>query len=418
MKDRLKNNWQLKLLSLGIAVVLWIVVVSIDDPLKSRPISGIQVEVTNGSAITSEGKVYEVLDNSNIITIEVTARRSVLSTLTKDDFKAVANMQDIQLMKFVPITVSCTKNAEVNDITTKTPNLKISIEDSESRTVPIVVKTSGKPADGYEVDKTNTISSPESVRITGAASVIGNIDKVYAEVDVSGMTMDTDRVTKLTLYDNNGDVIRNSSLTYNVDINSIDVQVKLLKTKEVPIKASVSGTVADGYRYTRVSCEPSTITLAAKADVLKQATEIEIPSSQININGAAGDVETVVDISEYLPEGTQLAAEEESTVAVTVIVEKLENQIITLPKEKIEILNVADGRQATFLTSADLSVQVRALKETLETLNISDWEAYVDLADYTREDTVEVPLTVVLPEGYELVETPVVVVKIEKVTAE
>lgn len=416
MKNRLMNNWQLKLLSLAAAILLWLVVVSVSNPTKTTTYSNIPVEVVNSSAITSEGKVYEILDNSNVITIEITARRS--AEFDRNDFKAVANMQDIQLMKYVPITITCTKNVEILSITTKTPNLKISIEDSDTKTLPIVVRTTGKPGDGYVVDKANTIASPESVRITGAASAVRKISKVYAEVDVSGITMDTERVTSLTLYDSDGDPIRNNYLSYNVDTSKIDIYVKLLRTKEVPIKASVSGTVADGYRYTKITCEPSTITLAGKEDVLKTVTAIEIPAYDILVTQAKEDVEKVVDISRYLPENTQLAEEEEANVAVTVTVEKLEEATVSLEKNRIELLNLPEGMKATFLTTTDLSFQVRALPQNLEGLDTSSWKAYVDLSECTKEETVEVPVTVELPEGYDLKEELIAVIKIEKDTAE
>ena len=418
MKNRLMNNWQLKLLSLAAAVLLWVVVVSINDPVRTQTFSRIQVEVVNSSAITSEGKVYEILDNSNVISIEVKARRSALDKVSADDFKATADMQNIQLMKYVPINVSCTRNVEIQSITTKTPNLKISIEDSDTKTLPVVVRTIGKPGDGYVVDKNNTIASPESVRITGAASAVRKVSKVLAEVDVSGITMDTERVTSLTLYDSDGDLIKNDYLSYNVDINAIDISVRLLKTKEVPIKASVSGTVADGYRYTKISCQPSTITLAGKENVLKKITSIEIPAEDISISQASGDVEKVVDISRYLPENTQLAEEEEATVAVTVAVEKLEECTVSLPKSQIEIRNVPDGYTAEFLTSMDVTVQIRALRNSLESMDTSVWKAYVDLAEYRKEETVNVPIVMELPDGYELMEEPVAVIKLEKDQAE
>ena len=145
------HNWKLKLLSLVSAILLWLVVVGINDPVRTFTFSGIHVDVVNSSAITSEGKVYEVLDDSDVITIQVKARRS--AALSDTDFKAVANMQDIQLMKYVPINISCTKNVNIQSITTKTPNLKISIEDSDTKTLPIVVRTNGTPGAGYIIDK-------------------------------------------------------------------------------------------------------------------------------------------------------------------------------------------------------------------------------------------------------------------------
>lgn len=320
-------------------------------------------------------------------------------------------------MKYVPINISCTKNVNIQSITTKTPNLKISIEDSDTKTLPIVVRTNGTPGAGYIIDKNNTIASPESVRITGAASAIRKISRVYAEVDVSGITKDTERITSLSLYNGDGDSIKNSSLTYNIDTNSIDISIKLLKTKEVPVKASVSGRAADGYAYTKVSCEPSTITLAGKENVLKNVTAIEIPASDVDISQATADVEKVVDISAYLPANTQLEEEESATVAVTVSVEKLEERTVTLEKSRISLENVPDGYQASFLTTTDLSFTVRGRRASMESLDTSQWTGQIDLSEYRKADTYEVPVTINLPDGYELPDPPIAVVKIEKDTA-
>ena len=42
----------------------------------------------------------------------------------------------------------------------------------------------------------------------------------------------------------------------------------------------------------------------------------------------------------------------------------------------------------------------------------------MDLADYRKEETVNVPIVMELPDGYELMEEPVAVIKLEKDQAE
>ena len=105
-------------------------------------------------------------------------------------------------------------------------------------------------------------------------------------------------------------------------------------------------------------------------------------------------------------------------MAVTVAVEKLEECTVSLPKSQIEIRNVPDGYTAEFLTSMDVTVQVRALRNSLESMDTSVWKAYVDLAEYRKEETVNVPIVMELPDGYELMEEPVAVIKLEKDQAE
>ena len=76
-----------------------------------------------------------------------------------------------------------------------------------------------------------------------------------------------------------------------------------------------------------------------------------------------------------------------------------------------------DGYQASFLTTTDLSFTVRGRRASMESLDTSQWTGQIDLSEYRKADTYEVPVTINLPDGYELPDTPIAVVKIEKDTA-
>ena len=93
MKQKLTNNLGLKLVSVVLAVVVWLIVVSIDDPVITRTYNGIEVELLNTEAITSQGKVYEVLDGSNVVSVTVSAKRSVLEKISRDYIKASADLR-------------------------------------------------------------------------------------------------------------------------------------------------------------------------------------------------------------------------------------------------------------------------------------------------------------------------------------
>ena len=79
------NNFGLKVLAILFAVVMWIVVVNIDDPVIAKPYTTSVVPV-NTDYITSQNKYYEWLDGNNTITFSVSASRSVLDKLENTDF--------------------------------------------------------------------------------------------------------------------------------------------------------------------------------------------------------------------------------------------------------------------------------------------------------------------------------------------
>ena len=59
MKRALTKNWGLKLLAFVFSVLLWIIVMNIEDPVDERTFSGIQVTVTHPEIVTNPGNTYQ-----------------------------------------------------------------------------------------------------------------------------------------------------------------------------------------------------------------------------------------------------------------------------------------------------------------------------------------------------------------------
>ena len=90
--NNLTDNLFLKLLSLGAAIVLWIVVLVISDAEISKTYS-MEVNLKNTDVVTENGKVFWVEDGSNFIKMTVHARRSVIEDLKQTDFVVSADME-------------------------------------------------------------------------------------------------------------------------------------------------------------------------------------------------------------------------------------------------------------------------------------------------------------------------------------
>ena len=81
MKERLTRNLDLKILAIVFAIILWLVVVNIDDPIKTQNFNGIEVQILNAQELESKGQCYEVLDNTDVVNVSVVGRRSVVERL-------------------------------------------------------------------------------------------------------------------------------------------------------------------------------------------------------------------------------------------------------------------------------------------------------------------------------------------------
>lgn len=267
------RNLGLKLLALISAFGLWFIVNNITDPSDSKSFSNIPVEILNADLITNEGKVYEILDDTDVISVRVRGKTSVLKYITKEDIKATADMSELTFMNTVNIKVTSTRNNSELEFVTSNDNLRLAIEDVKRTQLSINTTVSGHPADGYIVG--TVTPSQNVVRLSGPESVINQIDHVEAVANIGNYAYSSDINTSvdLLLYDSDGNEIKNNSIKMN--ISSINVAITILATKEVPLSFVISGETAEGYMVSGdIVSAPETITLAGRKATLDAISEL------------------------------------------------------------------------------------------------------------------------------------------------
>ena len=91
MKKKLTHNLGLKILSVFIAICLWIIAVNINDPISQR-IYTVAVQLVNLNSLTRAGKYVEVLDNTDDIKVTIRASRSVFSDFSEKTLHPFENV--------------------------------------------------------------------------------------------------------------------------------------------------------------------------------------------------------------------------------------------------------------------------------------------------------------------------------------
>ncbi|MCQ2542198.1 MAG: CdaR family protein [Lachnospiraceae bacterium] len=352
--SNITNNWGLKLLSVVIAFVLWLVVVNIDDPVISYTHTGVMVDVVNADSLTAKGKVYEILNNSNVISVTLIGKRSVIESIGKDDIKAIADIQDLTLMDTVAIKVTTTKNVNKLDAIKSDINaLELSIENLKDIHLPVNVNIEGSPAGGYVVG--DVVTNQNTIKVSGPESVIGQIEKAQCDISVEGRTTDISTSADIKLLDEYGDIVTHQNLSTN--IKNINVTASVLATKAVDLVYSYSGVPSDGYVVTGdLECDKKAVYIAGKPSVIDNISVIAIPATAINVDGKNDTYTTSVNVGRYLPEGVRLADSSfDGNVAVTVNIEKTVEQIINVPVENLKFINLPAGKSAEInLGGADI----------------------------------------------------------------
>ena len=191
-------------MSVAIAVVLWLIVVNIDNPTGTNYYTLNDVELINKEYVESSdtiGKMCMPEQNQDSIKVAITATKKIRDKIKVTDISAVADLQQAVSLDtnpvMVPITVTCSvPGVSPSDIKVTPQNLSVNLDEKETQEFVVnVSRGDTKPGKDYEVG--SLTASPEKVRITGPKTLINKIDKVNASIELDGNTEDFTQVVEL-----------------------------------------------------------------------------------------------------------------------------------------------------------------------------------------------------------------------------
>lgn len=412
----LTNNLLYKIAAIIFAVILWLVVVNIDNPVVTRTISGIQVNILNDSAITNQDYTYSVVSGTTA-TVKVKGPRSILDNLEAADFVAAADFNEISMTNAVPIKIELSEKKEKYagkiDIVEKTSSMLVNLESIQTQTYPVEIVYTGSPATSYIVG-TQEISDT-SVEVSAPNSILKKIKQVVVNVDITGKSADFSTSAQLLLLGEDGQTIELKS-PISMSKTSVNVKVTMYKTKVIPVNFTTIGTTASGYEFMGLKYSPSTITIQGLEAAINNVEGIDIPASLIDISGASQNVTKEIDISSYLPEGITLVNESEKNISVTAQIQGPGQKSFTLTSTKIELRNIPEGYQAT-ITTNPITVILSGNSSAVNAIQDGAIKGYIDLTG-ALEGSNDKTLTLLdLPSGVSAVSEIKVTVLLTKTAA-
>ena len=254
-KGKIRKDFALKLLSVAVGILVWLLVVNIDNPTMTRqltlPVS--RIEILNEAYIDNNGMMY-TLDGSQVsFRVSITGGRKTVEKLNLSHITATADLQQAVSLEtdpvMVPVSVVCDGIASNSvSIEVYPKNLSVIVEEKKTQEFVVnVTRGETKPAKGYEVGELS--SNPEKVKITGPTSLVNKIDTVNAYVSVENATEDVKREVELSIIDKNGEQLNTTQLSY-LNVPKVTVTAKLWKVVTVNVDAGYIGSPEEGYRHT------------------------------------------------------------------------------------------------------------------------------------------------------------------------
>lgn len=374
-KVTLMHNIWYKILSVILAVMTWVVIINLADPVTTKNFNGLEVEVRNQNAITSINQVYEVVEGSTV-DFTVKGKASVVKNLKLSDFIAYADLSQLSPVYATDIVVTCNKTDAI-EIESYNKMMVVKLEDIDSKNVQVSVETTGDAADGYYVGDFEV--KPNMITVSGAASRISKLSSIKIKVNVDGAKKSFSTRLAPVAYDEDGNMIDSKYLTFtNNDqiVDGIDIDVSIFNTKTIPVLLDISGEPAQGFVYNNnYEYTPQTITIGGPGKRLSKIDSITIP---VDITDAEEQYETNISMQTYLPDSVKIVGDEE--VSVRVLFDEILTKNITLSVNDIELRNVPEGKAAEFTdANATVSLVLKGTKEQIGKFNKDTIGAYIDL---------------------------------------
>jgi YbbR domain-containing protein len=319
---RFFKNISSVLLALILAVLVWIVAVSEQNPPRQDDYNqDIPIEIIPPAAgLIATGPLAET------VRVRLLAPDSSWQSLTSSKFKATIDLSELEAgFNGVPIQIDIS-DPEVEIVEQTPKEVSVNLEAVQTISIPIEIEVLDSPPLGYF--NRLPIADPAAVHITGPASVIGQVDKAVSEVFI--------RNSKETLEIMRHVIVRNreDQIIRGIEVEPPKVQILLpieqrFGYKDVSVRVRVQGQVASGYRVSNISVDPPTLTIVGNPGGLSEITGL-VETTPINLTEATEDIVRIVSLN--LPDGvTTVLSESEADgpggVQVTVEVTPIEDGI-------------------------------------------------------------------------------------------
>lgn len=376
MKKVITRNIPLKILSFLLAIVVWVVIMNIEDPYITQTIDNIPVNQVNTNVFEESNQIYDV-ESGDTVSIKVRGKRSVIEHLKLNDFVATADFKEMSQVYAVPIRVLVKESTRYdrNDIEILEQNdvMTLSLEDADTQTFRVNVKTTGEAKEGFFV--TDLIANPNIIEISGSKKQIAKIRELVVQVSIDQIADSFKITTTPKALDENGYPVDDAKLEFQT--KQIEVAASVFPTKEVMIVISKEGTPYYGYTFTKMVYEPKQITVAGLPEDLDKIGYITIP---FDINLSKETIGDTKYIEDFLDMTKYKLVDDNNSVVITANIEKLESKELSIFTSSIKVLNLEAGYEATIHTPGMVTTQVMGPKQEIANITVDKLEPYIDLA--------------------------------------
>ena len=386
-KNWFLKNIDIKLLSLFLAIILWLYIASGENPIIEN---FIDISLTQNNL--SEDLVIKEFPAN--VSIGLEGPKNIINNISSNQISGVVNFSEISkegLYK-MNVEVVAPKRTQITRIIPS--EIKVEVERILTKEIEVEYSLIGIPEKGYSLADEPQLN-PFKVKIIGAQSVLESVKQTICAIDISGIKEDLNRMIKVKVVDVNGNEIKE----VKIDPDIVEVSISLTRgypEKQLSVKPKIVGKPAPGYYISEILSNPDEIKIFGNYSKINSIEFLEtIP---IDVSGITKTLS--VKVPPALDEGLNIAEGEVELIEVAiqvkeVIIDKTLKNISVFPQNISPFVTCEIRPEAVDITVEGKNILVDKLKE-------EDIKAFIKFTDnFKVEQKVKVQID--LPEGIFLI---------------
>lgn len=364
------------IVSLLASVAIWIYVTSEETEDFKTTFRNVQIEVVGEDTLRSSRNLIVTDLNTSSVTVEITGPRRIVAPLDSEDLIAQVDVSKLTRAAYTTLKYDIIYPNSVDEryITEekKTPEyVNFTVSQLTSKQVQIRGGFEGRSAEGYTAEM--PVFEPSTITVSGPEAYLKDVDYAYVSFGqnvVADTTYSVDAA--YTLMDKNGNPVSTEYLSCDPDV--VRATLPILQVKSVGLGVDLIEGAGATKDNTKVTIEPSSITLAGDSSILGGVNRITLGTIDLT------------DFASTFTETYPITIDNELRNVTGVTDAKVTIEVVGLTTKSFRVSNLsyigaADGTNVELLTET-LDVVIRGTEEQLEMIRAENIRAVADLTDF------------------------------------
>lgn len=276
MMNKLDKKWQLKIICLLMAIVLWFFIINEQNPMSEGSYTvPIVVENLDSQYITS--------NVPKTVYVRLSGPRNTIINVGPSDIKAYIDLSDAQEGEMsAPVHVEIPAGTELKKQSMTSADIMVDVY--TVRELVLTPHLVGQTRDDIFVSSLKVV--PEKVVVSGARRLVKQVEQAVVEIPIEDRIDDFSIMAPIRLVAADGSRVEGLEMTPWQSNIRISIGHNAV-TKSIPVYVTTEGTVGPSASLKEIKLNPDTVVVKGDATILKNLSRIDLPP--IDISGLKQD---------------------------------------------------------------------------------------------------------------------------------